>query len=197
MNDKEIKEKVETGYIYFSSIIEVLGKPKEHVEETIKVYVQKIKQNKNIKILREDYSKAKKVEEGLFSIFVEIEALAKDSAELVFFCFDYMPSSIEIIGPEELKYNKGDFSDFLNDLQARLHNVDMALKQYKARNTMLIKNSAILLRNIILVFLEQGPRTRKEIAKRVGLPENKIEDILKIMIKESRIKKKGKEYEIK
>jgi len=196
MNNKEIKEKVEAGYIHFTTIIEVLGKPKEHVEQTIKVYVQKIKQNKNIKILKEDYSKVKKVEE-LFSIFVELEVLAKDSTELLFFCFDYMPSSIEVIEPEEIKYKKGDFSAFLNDLQARLHTIDMALKQYKARNTMLIKNSAILLRNIILVFLEQGPRTRKEISQRVGLPEDKIENILKIMIKESRIKKKGKKYEIR
>ena len=47
----------------------------------------------------------------------------------------------EIIEPEELNYKKGDFSAFLNDLQARLHDVDMALKQYKARNEMLIKNS--------------------------------------------------------
>jgi hypothetical protein len=130
-------------------------------------------------------------------MFVELEALAKDTSELVFFCFDYMPSSIEIIEPEELKYKKGDFSAFLNDLQARLHNIDMALKQYKARNTMLIKNSAILLRNIIIVFLEQGPRTRKDISKRVGLPEDKIENILKIMIKENRIKKKGKNYELR
>ncbi len=196
MDQKEINEKIEKGFIHFTSIIEVLGKPKKHVEQTIKTYVKKIKENKKIRILKEDYSEAKKVE-GLFSIFVELEALVKDTAELVFFCFDYMPSSIEIIEPEELSYRKNDFSAFLNDLQARLHNIDMALKQYKARNTMLIKNSAILLRNIIIVFLEQGPRTRKEISKRVGLPEDKIENILKIMIKENRIKKKGKNYELR
>lgn len=196
MNKKEIKEKIEDGYIHFSSIIEVLGKPKAHVEQTIKTYIKRIKENKNIKILKEDYSKAKKVEE-LFGIFVEIEALAKNIDEMVFFCFDYMPSSIEIIEPEEINYKKGDFSAFLNDLQARLHNVDMALKQYKARNNMLIKNSAILLRNIILVFLEQGPKSRKDIAQRVGLPEDKIENILKIMIKENRIKKEGKNYELR
>jgi len=198
MNEKEINEYIERGFIHFSTIIEVLGKPKNHVEDTIKKYIKKVKQNKNIKLINEKYSEAKQVEkEELFSIFVEVEALAKNSSELAFFCFDYMPSSIEIIAPENIKYQKNDFANFLNDLQARLHRVDMALKQYKARNSILIKNSAKLLRNIILVILEKGPRTKKEIAVRIGLPEDKIENILNIMVNEKRIKKKGKNYERK
>jgi len=196
MNSKEISEKVEAGYIYFRTIIEVLGKPKEHVEETIKAYVKKIKEEKKIIVLKEDYSKPKEVEE-LFSVFVEIEALAKNSSEVVFFCFDYMPSSVEVIEPEEVHYNARDFSSFLNDLQAKLHNIDTALKQYRARNTLLIKNSAVLLRNIVIVLLEKKAKTQKEIAKRVGIPEDKMENVLKVMVKERIIKKKGNKYELR
>ncbi len=197
MDKNEINEKIEKGYVHFTSIIEVLGKPKEHIEQAIKGYVEKIKTNRNFIILDENFSEAKPVEGQLFSIFVELEALAKNSEELVFFCFDYMPSSIEIIEPEEIKYKNNEFSGFLNDLQARLHGIDMALKQYKAKNTNLIKNSAVLLRNMVILILQQGPKRSEEISKKIGLPVDKIENILKIMLKENRIKKKGKNYEIK
>lgn len=195
----EIKEKIDKGYIHFNSIVEVLGKPKKHVEDTIREYVKKIKKNNKIKVLKEEYSEAKKIEEGenLFAVFVEIEALTKDSSELVFFCFDYMPSSIEIIEPEELKYIKSDFSGFLNDLQARLHTIDMALKQYKARNELLIKNSAILLRNMVRVILEKEEKTKEEIAKKIGIPLDRTENVLKAMQKEKIVKKKGKKYMLK
>lgn len=196
MDEKQINEYIEKGYIHFNSIIEVLGKPKKHIEDTIRNYVKKIKQDKNIKLINEKYSDTEEVE-NLFSVFVEIEALAKNTSELIFFCFDYMPSSIEIMAPEELKYQKNNLSSFLNDLQARLHTIDMALKQYKSRNEMLIKNSATLLRNIIIAILEKGPRTIDEISKRVGLKKDKIENILNIMLNEKRIKKKGKNYELK
>lgn len=196
MKEKEIKEKIEKGYIHFSSIIEVLGKPKEHVEETIKQYVEKIKKNKNFTILDEQFSEPKE-QEDLFSVFVELEALAKNSAELLFFCFDYMPSSIEIIQPGELTYKKNEFSGFLNDMQARLHAIDMALKQYKSRNTMLIKNSAVLLRNMVIITLEKEEKTIEEITKRIGIKKEQLENVLNVMIKENRIKKKGKKYSLR
>ena len=133
MDEREIKEKIEKGYLHFNSIIEVLGKPKEHIEETIKAYVEKIKTNKNFIILNEKFSEAKPVEGNLFNVFVELEALAKNTEELVFFCFDYMPSSIEIIEPEEIVYKNREFAGFLNDLQARLHGIDMALNNIKQK----------------------------------------------------------------
>ncbi len=196
MKEQEIREKIDAGFIHFNSIIEVLGKPVEHVEKTIKDYVKKLKENKKIIILNEEFSEPKK-QEDLFSIFVDIEALVKNSEELVFFCFDYMPSSIEIVEPDNIKYKSREFSSFLNDLQARLHSVDMALKQYKSRNSLLIKNNSVLLRNMIVVILESGPKTKEEIAKRVGLPAEKIDDILRIMLEEKRIKIKSKKYELK
>jgi hypothetical protein len=196
MKEKEIREKIEKGYIHFSSIIEVLGKPKEHVKETIKQYVEKIKKNKNFTILDEQYSEPKE-QDDLFSTFVELEALAKNSAEILFFCFDYMPSSIEIIQPEEITYRKNEFSGFLNDMQARLHAIDMALKQYKSRNTMLIKNSAVLLRNMVIITLEKDEKTIEEITKKIGIKKEQLENVLNVMIKENRIKKKGKKYGLK
>ena len=39
-------------------IIEILGKPKEHVEKTLKMYVDKIKGDSNLIILNSDFSEA-------------------------------------------------------------------------------------------------------------------------------------------
>ena len=38
--------------ITFQAMIEVLGKPKEHVESALKIYVEKIRQDKAYQILK-------------------------------------------------------------------------------------------------------------------------------------------------
>jgi len=52
-------------------------------------------------------------------------------------CFDYMPSSIEVLDPAGMEMDMGMFSDMLNDLIARMHKYDMLVKNYNAENTLL------------------------------------------------------------
>jgi len=44
------------------------------------------------------------------STFVDLEMLTKGSEKLVWFCFDYLPSSIEIIDPQHIRYSGKEFS---------------------------------------------------------------------------------------
>ena len=39
----DVKEKLDEGYIQSRVVVEVIGKPKEHVEKTMQEYVDKIK----------------------------------------------------------------------------------------------------------------------------------------------------------
>ena len=48
-----------------------------------------------------------------------------------------MPSSIEILGPSELKIDNLSMNGLLNDLIARLHRYDMFLKNLHAENIVL------------------------------------------------------------
>ena len=58
-------------------------------------------------------------------VFAELEVKTASLTHIINFCFEYMPSLIEIIEPYELKISSADVSSFLNDLQAKLHGVDM------------------------------------------------------------------------
>ncbi|MEM4397695.1 MAG: hypothetical protein QW757_03680, partial [Candidatus Woesearchaeota archaeon] len=73
IDEKEIKSKINEGYLYSRVVLEVVGKPKEYVEESLKEYLKKIEENKNYIIIKEDTEKAIEDENGLFSAFSEIE----------------------------------------------------------------------------------------------------------------------------
>ena len=190
-----IKEKLEEGYIHCDIIIEILGAPKEHVVNTIKAYVEKIKKVKDMEVLKEKFAKPKKQKE-LFSTFVELEMLFKDASTLAFFCFDYMPSSIEIIDPEKFVYSARDFSAFFNDLQMRLHNLDMVVKNVMSENKLIKRNAMILLRNNIVINLKQKETNLKELSETTGIPGKQLEPILEKLIKQGVVKKEKKKYSL-
>ena len=73
----------------------------------------------------------------LWSTFADIELYAESIERLLGLCFDYMPSSVEIIEPDELKIKSIDLTNFINDLQARLHRYDMLIKSLNAENILL------------------------------------------------------------
>ena len=160
--------KSEKQHIRCRTIIEVLGKPKEHVEKTIKDYVEKIKQDPDLIILKTDFAETKQ-QDKFWSTFVEIEMVVKGIPKLIGFCFDYMPSSLEIIKPDELTLNNRVIADFLNDLQARLHNMDMIIKQLKNENLFLKRNMNNIFKNIILLTLTKAKLNKEQLSKVTGI----------------------------
>lgn len=191
----KIKQKINDGWLHCVFIIEMLGKPKEHLEKTLKSYIELLKKDKTIEILKEDYAPPEE-KEGLFTMFVELETLMKDTKRIVEFCFDYMPSSVEIIEPIKFTYNASDFSDILNDLQARLHKIDMLAKNLGQENKVLKKNSAVFLRNLIYLALKEKPKNVAELSKNTGVPEKELEKFMEILIKEKKVKKQKKTYSL-
>ena len=192
MNKNEIKQRISEGWIKARTIIEIIGKPKKHVDTTLKDYVKAIS-GKDTVIIKEDISRAKKHEEKLYAAFAELEVIFKNLNSLVYFCFDYMPSSIEIDEPGELVYTARELTLFINDMQGRLHDVNMAAKQLKQQNLKLNENFSKLLKNFIVVASVVG-KTIQELEKIIGLPEKHMKSVLKVLIKEKRMKKQGEKY---
>ncbi len=178
------------------AIIEMLGAPKEHIQETLKLYIEKIKkEEKKMTLLQIEYAEPKEAGQ-LFSVFAELDIAFDDMQTLTYFCFDYMPGSIEVYEPEELTYSANDYTDFLNDLQARLHKFDMLIKNLSAENKIIKKNGLTLARNIVLSCLESGPKTLPEISKRSGMPEEHIKKFVNILVNENKIKEKENVYSL-
>ncbi len=189
----EAEKQGEHAHVRCRAIIEVLGKPKEHVEDAIKDYIEHIKEDSELVILNEDYSEAK--EQGpLWSKFVELDIVIKGTKKLISFCFEYMPSSIEVLKPEHLILTNAELSNFLNDLQARLHNVDMIVKQQKAENDFLRENMHAIIHNTILICLKVTKLSLEQLSQVTGIEKKEVEIFVEKLLKENKIKKEDELY---
>lgn len=191
MDTKEIQKKIKDGWILGRAIIEVAGKPKKHVEDTLKDYIKKIG-NDNVIIIKNETSSAKK-HDDIFAAFTELEILFKTLNDLIYFCFDYMPSNIEIYDPQELVYKTRELNSFINTMQAKLHDANIAAKTIKQVNTNLNESFTKLMKNFIAVTCIGG-KTLDEIEKIMGVPKIHIEKVLEVLIKDERVKKTGEKY---
>jgi hypothetical protein len=181
------------AHIRCKTIIEVLGKPKEYTEQALSKYIDHIKKDDELVILNQDLSEISE-RDKLFSKFVELDLVVKGTSKLISFCFEYMPSSVEVIKPESLKLMNNEITGFLNDLQAKLHGVDMAIKQLKSENDFLRANMNAILNNTILICLKVGKFPVDKLAKLTGVNEKELQIYLDNLIKENRIKKEGDNF---
>ena len=191
----EIEKQGEHAHIRCRTIIEVLGKPQTYVDDALKQYIEHIKEDSELVILNEDYSEIK--EQGkLWSKFVELDLVIKGTNKLISFCFEYMPSSIEVIKPEHLVMSNPELSNFLNDLQARLHNVDMIVKQLKTENDFLKYNMNAILHNAILICLKVSKLSLGQLSQITGVHQKELEIFIEKLLKENKIKKEGEIYSL-
>lgn len=189
----EAEKQGEHAHIRCRTIIEVLGKPKEYVEDALKEYIEHIKQDSELVVLNEDYSEIK--EQGkLWSKFVELDIVIKGTSKLISFCFEYMPSSIEVIKPEHLIMTNAELSNFLNDLQARLHNVDMIVKKLKAENDFVKQNMNAIIHNAILICLKVSKLSLEQLSQITGVDKKELEIFVEKLLKENKIKKENDLY---
>lgn len=185
----------EETHIRCKIIIEILGKPKEHVEKTLRTYVDKIKEDSGFIIMNSEFTDAKE-KEDLWATFVELELIVKGLPKLIAFCFDYMPSSIEIIKPEEFSMKKSTIEDMLNDLQAKLHTVDMVVQQQKNENTFLKQNLNKSVCNTLLISLAFGSQDKEKLSKVTGIPDKELKIFLDKLTKENKIRKENELYSL-
>lgn len=118
------------------AVIEILGSPKEHVENTMQLVADKVKEG--FSLLSCEIYDAEEIN-GLWSSFADVEVNFKDIDQLIMFCFDFLPSSVEIIEPMNFNVKCTEMSNLINDLLARLHKYDMVVKQLNMENTILKK----------------------------------------------------------
>ena len=181
--------------IQFRAVIEVLGKPKEHVEKSMKIHIEQLKKDSNYQVLSVEFADLKVHEEqSAWSTFAEIEAKTDKPEWLTAFCFHYMPSIIEIIEPASVTLKDVQFTQFLNDLQARLHQVDAIAKQVKLENDFMKINMRALMKNYISVLLARKPLTSEQLSGLTGVEKDKLEDYLDVLIDEGKVDLKGDEY---
>lgn len=184
--------------IAFRAVIEVLGKPREHVETALTGYIENLEKNKNFQITDKQFATAQQQENSeLWVTFVELEAKTSSVKHLTGFCFDYMPSMLEIITPEKIVFKDVEVSQYLNDLQAKLHHVDMVAKQVQTENNILQRSLGSLLKNYITLILTNQNLTSEQISNLTGVNQDKLEDFLDQLIDEGKVDLKEGIYILK
>jgi len=136
--------KTESPLIKAHMIIEIMGTPENHVNETLALIGEKFgKDVDEIKVQDIKVREAQKVKveggDNFYSGFLEIDAHFEHLYALVGAVFDWMPSSVEIYEPDLIAVKSTDANNIVNDLIGRLHQLDANLKTDKARISILTR----------------------------------------------------------
>jgi len=167
------------GQILVRTIIEMFGIPKGHVETTLRSFVEKLKEE--FDVVKEDFAPCEE-RNKMFSTFTELELWFPTVLRLFDFCFEAMPSSIEILEPSNIEMQASDLAGYINDLQGRLHTLDMDLKTSHAKHEVLTNNAENLFRNLVTLALKERERTLAELSEDMGIKESELQFLLDKML---------------
>jgi len=160
-------------------IIEMIGRPKEHLEETFKEYIKKMGSEKDVTLINEKIHEPKKieykpdekkeetnVEAELFLTFAEIEIESKDIITLMRIIFNYLPSHVELISPEYLELKNIDFNELFNEVIRRIHEYDNITKSVLMKNKIMHDQFQQIINNLKKPVIKTEENLPKEVEEK-------------------------------
>ena len=148
--------------IVASFIIEILGRPKEHLEKSLKELIEKLGNEKGVNIIESKVHEPKLLEQKektenqetknikdtvektgmiltneIYTTFAEVDAELEDLNSLLVIAFNYMPSNIEITHPEKFLLKNSDIGNILTNTILRLHRYDELVKKISVDKSIL------------------------------------------------------------
>ncbi|MFT4311610.1 MAG: hypothetical protein ACMXYF_00075 [Candidatus Woesearchaeota archaeon] len=196
LTQEQLREHIEEGYIHFSTIVEIMGKPKEHIEQTAQKIVEKLNEDSRFMVLQAGVSEAELVEDSktMYSLFIDFEMLAQDMSRLYDFIFAYMPSSVEILEPQTLTFNTSQATGILNDINSRIHDMDMEVKKLRQVQKHMSQSIEVLISNAITLSLRIGNATLEQISGETGVEKEQLKPFLERLEKAKKIKREEDTY---
>ncbi len=122
-------------------ILEILGRPQEHVKEALNALVTKLGSENGIKLLEKTHHEPIPVENSkdLFTAFAELTLELESLNNYFGIMFAYMPAHIELVQPEKITLGNIDLNELGNKLIQRLHDYDAITKKALVENEILVK----------------------------------------------------------
>lgn len=120
-------------------ILEVLGRPKEHLVETLENLTKQMNEEKGVRVENKTIHEPHQVKDrdDFFSSYAEIEIEVEGTIPLILVMFKYMPSNIEITYPEKISITNQDFSETLSEISRRLHRYEELVRVIEAEKKIL------------------------------------------------------------
>ncbi|MBI2004118.1 hypothetical protein HYS72_01505 [Candidatus Pacearchaeota archaeon] len=124
MNSKNKNLKINKIKAIF--ILEIIGRPKEHLVQTLEKIIEAIKGEKGVKVIESKINEPVELKNNkdFYATFAEVEIEAEEILQIAILMFKYMPANIEIIEPELIALSNNGWNDILNELARRLHAYD-------------------------------------------------------------------------
>lgn len=107
-----------------------MGRPPEHLTETLENMIDSIGKEKGVKIINKKIHTPKELEneKGFYTNFAEIEIELEKVHHLALIAIKYMPAHIEIISPDTLVIDNNRWNELFNDILRKLHGYDEITK---------------------------------------------------------------------
>ncbi len=187
------RELLREGWLRIIIIFEIAGKPREHVERTLRAYLENVKNDRRVLVLEEEFADALEHEDGIFSAFVEAEMLVQGFETLTWLAINFMPASIEVVEPEQVLLPANKITAWSNDLLAKLHETSTLLREERAVVQNLTRSLNALIKNAVLIAAK-SERSAGELAVETGISEEQLAPFLRHLVEKGRLVKKGEKY---
>ena len=117
-------------------VLDVIGKPPEHLAEVLEKVIGEIDKEKGVTVIGKNIKDPKplKENENFFTAFAEVELEVDEIINLVIVMFKFMPAHLEIISPEILAISNNSWGDILNELARRMHGYDEIARMLQHEN---------------------------------------------------------------
>lgn len=122
-------------------VIEVMGRPPEHLTATLNDLAKKMGEEKGIKVKNINLNPPvlMKDQKDFYTSFSEIEIEAEKMIFLTILMFKYMPAHIEIVSPQNISLTNAEWGDILSELTRRLHGYDEVARIMQVEKSILEK----------------------------------------------------------
>ena len=120
-------------------IFEVLGKPPEHLVETLEDIIKRIGQEKGLKVTEKKVNEPRKFKEDddIYTTFAEVSIESDNTLALIAVLFKFMPANVEIISPENINMKNLEWNEIINEVARRLHGYDEVARVLQTENMIL------------------------------------------------------------
>ncbi len=121
-------------------ILEILGRPAEHLTVSLNELIDKMGSEKGISVISKEVHKPKAVEKtnNLWTAFADIELEFETLQHFFNAVIMYMPAHVEIVNPDSVKLNAFELNELSNFVVSRLHNYDAVAKKLMGEREILI-----------------------------------------------------------
>lgn len=183
--------------IKVAMIFDAIGRPPEHLVESLGKLVDEIDREKGVNV------SSKKIQEPIlmkdskefYTTFAEVEAEIEEIIYLTILLFKYMPAHIEVIEPEILALSNGSWNEVLNELARRLHGYDEIARMMQAENQELRQKIAQITGKQVITPLT--PKSEVRLPQPKSTPETEKKVKSKKPAKKKAVKKSNNKKSVK